>query len=90
MTYPERIKEAKHRLEILEVLKTNFQNSLRELKVGETIYMPGGHDEEYFPQIITEINVDECWVKAFEDSTNIETKFISFHMKQNNEFIYHE
>jgi len=75
----EDITETKARLEHLLERKEKFQALLRTLEIGGEVYLSGAHggwDEEYYPQVIKQIDVEGCKIQVHEKSINV-TKWVS-------------
>lgn len=93
MNYNEKISEKKNELSELENKKLVFQNILKELKIGDKVYEQQCRylDYDYHPQIIKEIDIDNCRVLVYEESINVEKWITSFHLYDENfkNYIYY-
>jgi len=93
MGYNEEIERTEHQLEKLRKGKIKFQKHLETLKVGDEVYIEGGHGGftmDYFPQEILEIDIPNCKIKVIERSIN-ETRELEGHTTyENGKFVYHD
>ena len=82
MKYTEEILETQNKLNNLKNQKDKFQQLLKTLKVGDTVYeeQPRFLDCDYHPQIIREIDVDNCKLMTYEESIKVEKWVTCFHL----------
>jgi hypothetical protein len=93
MNYKEEILETENKLNNLKNNRDKFQQLLKTLKVGDVVYEEQARflDYDYHPQIIKEIDIDNCKVLTYEESIKAEKWVTCFHLynKETRKFDFH-
>lgn len=82
MNYTKEIIKTENKLNNLKNDKEEFQQILGTLKIGDTVYEEQARflDCDYHPQIIKEIDIDNCRVLTYEVSIRSEKWVTCFHL----------
>jgi len=82
MNYTEQIFSLKRTLGELSEKRTKFRRKLRRLKVGDMLIGIKSHFwyNEYYPQIIKQIDIDNCKVLVYDELDKTEKWMNSFYV----------
>lgn len=86
VNYYQRLIKAEKEIFKLKNAMMVFRLRLKTLNIGDTIYKYGGYDE-YYPQIVTKIDLEQYTVHTYEESINESHVLTSFSIKENGKFV---